>query len=354
MARLADPLKGFETDLETQRRYLADQVAAYGRLLELLPQALAGAPRERLAAVWAKREFGAFYERPLLLLASLRDEALREGPGHPLWTAVGTDQPSPGDLTQAALATAFESDRVWELLATRHIQTNETSRAVAWLWPAALLAKAVPGTSLELYDLGASAGLNLVADRLAAIWEDGRGKRLPVSPTPEIAGRRGFDLRPVNALDPDTERWLRACIWPGQNERLARFDQAIATLRELAATGDAPEIEELAAVEIPVALRHDGDHVKLAYQTVVRDYLTPDDRAAYETGMLSWLAGSSPGRAIWIQLELEGGVEVAKPFGLTARIAGTEEVFMLARCDPHPRILVVDDEQVARFLRAAA
>lgn len=355
MARVADPLTGLAADLETQRRYVAEQVPVYARMLELLPGVITGARRERLVTAWASREFDAFYERPLLLLAALRDEALLEGSSHPLWKAIAADEPSADDLTRSALEAALDRDRVWELLAQRYVQTNETSRAVAWLWPAALIARERPGREVALFDIGASAGLNLVADRLPPIWEDGQGRPLAVSPLAPIASRRGFDARPLDALDPDTERWLRACVWPGQHERLTRLDQSAAALLELAATGGAPVIDELSAAEVPGELPRGNDEILLAYQTVVRDYLAADERLAYEAGMLGWLAESEQGRAAWIQLELEGGVDVPKPFAITARIGGaSDDPIELARCDPHPRELIVDGGQVARFVKAMA
>jgi hypothetical protein len=226
---------------------------------------------------------------------------------------------------------------------------------VSWLWPAALIAREQPGREVTLFDIGASAGLNLVADRLAPIWEDAAGNPLAVSPLAPIAARRGFDVRPLNALDPDTERWLRACVWPGQVERLARLDQAIEAFRGLAMTGDAPVIDPLPASEVPDALPREGDGIAIAYQTVVRDYLAEAERAAYEAGMLAWLAEAKPGRAAWIQLELESGVDVPKPFAITARVTGASGgPIELARCDPHPRELIVGAEQVGRFVKATA
>jgi hypothetical protein len=332
-------------------------VPAYARLLELLADALAeGDSRARLADAWSGRSFGGFYERPLLLLAALRDDALAEGTSHPLWEAIGAERPRPEGLTPATLSEALESERLWESLRARHVQTNETSRAVAWLWPAALLASAAPGRALDLLDIGASAGLNLVADLLDPIWEREGGAALAVAPLPAIGSRTGFDLRPLNVLDPADERWLRACVWPGESERLAQLGAAIAAFRRLAAAGAAPRLERSAARDIPPAMPTAVESVAIAFQTLVRDYLAEEERVAYEAGMLEWLSASPPGMAIWVQLELEASAETELPFGLTARVAsadGATEPIPLARCGPHPRRLRVDEEAVASF-RAAA
>jgi hypothetical protein len=332
-------------------------VPAYARLLELLADALVDKRlRDRLAEAWSGRSFGGFYERPLLLLAALRDDALAEGPRHPLWEAIGADRSRPDGLAPAILAEALEHDRVWESLRARHVQTNETSRAVAWLWPAALLASVAPGRPVDLFDIGASAGLNLVADLLEPIWEREDGATLAVAPLPRIGSRTGFDLRPLNVLDPADERWLRACVWPGEPERHAQLEAAIAAFRRLAAAGAAPRLERSAARDIPLALAATGQSLAIAFQTVVRDFLAEEERVAYETGMLDWLSASPPGMAIWVQLELEASAETELPFGLTARVAtgqGATEPIELARCGPHPRRLRVDEGAVATF-RAAA
>jgi hypothetical protein len=125
-----------------------------------------GAISQRIERAWADRRFDVFYDRPLLLIAALRFEALRSGPAHSLFAALGAAEPDPATVTRAALVRALESPSVWDSLATRYVQTNETSRAVAWLWPAAL-AGCDQGRLLALVEIGASAGLNLVADRLS-------------------------------------------------------------------------------------------------------------------------------------------------------------------------------------------
>jgi hypothetical protein len=354
----ADPLSGLEADLEDQRRFVSERVPVYARLLELLAAALADESlRDRLRDAWFGRSFGGFYERPLLILASLRDDALAAGTGHPLWEAIGADRPRPAGLSPATLAHALERDGVWESLRARHVQTNETSRAVAWLWPAALLASAAPGRALDLFDIGASAGLNLVADLLEPIWERDDGATLDVAPLPEINSRTGFDLRPLNVLDPVDERWLRACVWPGETERLAQLDAAIRAFRGLAAAGAAPRLEVSAAGDLPRALSGNRRSAAIAFQTLVRDFLTEEERAAYEAGMLDWLSSSPRGLAIWVQLELEANAETEFPFGLTARVAagdGPTEPIPLARSGPHPRRLRVDERAVASFREATS
>ena len=55
-------------ELTLQRDFFASRVPVYARLLDLLPDTLAGPLGDALAAAWSERTFSAWYERPLLLL----------------------------------------------------------------------------------------------------------------------------------------------------------------------------------------------------------------------------------------------------------------------------------------------
>jgi len=222
----------------------------------------------RLEAAWQGRRFGASYERPLLILASLREVALKEGPSLALWPAIAAQEPDSAAATEQALGQALEHPGFWHNVSRRHVQTNETSRAVAWLWPAGLLGQVDPVRPLTLHDVGASAGLNLVADRLPAAWEDGSGTALALPPLPPIAGRSGADLRPLDATDEDDARWLLACVWARQSDREERLARALEAFHE-----QRPTVRQATAREVPAFLptvRPDTPRA-LAWQTVVKD-----------------------------------------------------------------------------------
>ena len=310
-----------------------------------------------LRAAWVGRSFGFWPERPLMLLTSLRDDALREGAPHPLWRALGGEgDPDLGSITPSAVAAAVAPDRahLWRSLGERHVQTNDPSRAVAWMWPAALAAELEPDRALALFDFGASAGLNLVADRLPWVWTTAAGDPLAPAGVPEVGARRGFDLRPPDLRDPEDARWLEALIWPGQDERLERFRAGLAAFRELAAEAGRPLVERASVEDAAAALepRRAGDPRGIAYQSVMHDYLPADVRERYEEGLRAWLRGSDPGAALWIEFEItEGGTDGETAFAISVhqRAGAGLETTVLARCGPHPRVLTVDDEAVARF-----
>jgi hypothetical protein len=322
---------------------------------ELRPLA-AGELADGLREAWAGRTFGFWPERPLMLLTSLRDDALREGPSHPLWAAIAADERDLDAVTADAVAASVARGRehLWRSLATRFVQTNDPSRAVAWMWPAAIGAELEPGREIELFDFGASAGLNLVADRLPWVWATAAGRPLRPSDVPAVAARRGFDLRPPDLRDPEDARWLEALIWPGQDERLERFRAGVAAYRELAGETGRSLVEVASVDEAAAALeprKNDGPRA-IAYQSVMHDYLPDDVRERYEESLRSWLRASDPAAALWVEFELaEGGTDGETSFAIAvhARGAGDVETLVLGRCGPHPRVVTVGVESVARF-----
>ncbi|HKE17661.1 MAG TPA: DUF2332 family protein [Kofleriaceae bacterium] len=359
-------IDGFAADIATQRRYFAARVPSYERLLGLVADGLDGDIGRRLSKAWARRGFGVFYERPLLLLATLRLDALATGPDHPLWAALAADAPDASAVTGDALDRALARDRprVWHSLTRRRVQTNEVSRAVAWLWPAALAA----GRPLALCDMGCSAGLNLVADSLGLVWTEppaspGAAPRpLPVARDPRVVVRHGFDLEPLDATDEEDSTWLRACVWAGERDRLGRLERALAAFREATRGGAPPVIETCDARDMParVADLSGADRsgaLWIAYQTVVREYLGPA-RQPYLDGMRAWLASRPPGRALWIELEdPPDGRTRERPTALIAHLCrpdGSPLDVVLARCQYHPVEIAPEADAVAAVRAALA
>jgi hypothetical protein len=153
-------------------------------------------------------------------------------------------------------------------IATRGTQTNEIGRS-AVLWPVLQsLVDQAGSRRIALLDVGCSAGLNLGVDRWRYRYvDDATGATIAATPAdrdprapeiacrvlagarpasqavPEIVTRLGIDLNPVAVDDAAEVRWLRACLWPHDAERRARFDAAVAIARAqrwpLRATTDA-------------------------------------------------------------------------------------------------------------------
>lgn len=182
--------------------------------------------------------------RANLFLAALH-ERLLAGVAHPLaeyYPSVGgtrvPDAELPARLRDFALGR--EREALVRHLAQRATQTNEAGRS-AYI-RLALDALGATRPRLALFDLGASAGLSLGvdADRIDyGRFQRGPGDRLALhcewrgeaAPPPAsnwtIVARAGMDLNPVDVRDPEACRWLEACIWTHDLERLQRLRRAI-------------------------------------------------------------------------------------------------------------------------------
>jgi len=189
-------------------------------------------------------------------------------------------------------------------------QTNEVGRS-AVLMAGLLVVAARFEQPIALYELGASAGLNLQLDRYAfnlggrAAGDPASAVRLdpewtgnqPPAALVRIVGRQGVDLNP---LDPraDRERLL-AYLWPDQEARLARARAAL----DIAAadptpveTGDAADwIESRLALAGPAGVTRIVMHsVALQYfpagvQARVVCHIERAGRAATKAAPLAWL-----------------------------------------------------------------
>ena len=221
------------------------------------------------AAVAARADWAALLaaapvtqQLPLLWLAALQDRVLElvdAGERPPLadWfaSAGGPRAPDAALLAQLDDFIAAHRDALVARIATRTTQTNEIGRC-AVLWPVLQDLAESTGRPIALLDVGCSAGLNLGVD----LWryryvDDATGATIATTPAdrdprapeiacrvragarprsqgaPEIVERRGIDLRPIAVDDVAEVRWLRACLWPHDAERRARFDAAVAIAR---------------------------------------------------------------------------------------------------------------------------
>jgi hypothetical protein len=345
---------GLTEELEQERRNLEERCPPYARALALLPAVLDAPLGRALGAAWEHRQFHAYYDRPLLLLAAVRADVRREGASHPLHEAFRDRDPRADAVTEEALAAALDParDAVYDALIKRGVQTNDTSRALAWRWPAAL---AGAGRPLALADVGASAGLNLVADALPAPWRLPDGTPLEVAGPVHAVARLGLDPEPLDAGRPEDADWLRACVWPGDVHRQERLEAALRAFAAARPRPDAPVLVPILARNVPARLDRlsssEPGALVLAYQTLVRDYVAPDERVEYEEGMREWLGTHPPASALWVELETAGDV-AARDEGcaLVAHVrapSGEVRDLGLATCGYHPEVIRPDPAAVA-------
>jgi hypothetical protein len=352
-------VEGLEDDLVAHRQLIGSSNPVYSEALTVLQAVLCG-PRAngqivaRMQRAWRNRTFRASYERPLLLLAALRHDMLLGGPDHPLAQAFADDNPALRWVTYDTITRALDPDRlpVWLALATRKVQTNDVSRAIAWRWPAALAG----GRPIALVDVGCSAGLALVADRLPPPWVDERGRPILVDGGPVIL-RQGFDAEPIDLLEPghDVATWLRACIWPGDAARLARLQAATTAFTAAQADPVPPQLHRVRVCHVPRRLRRldaeiDPAALFVVSQTLVREYVEPSEADEYTGEMEAWLAEIPAGRAVWMQLELASD-RGRFPAELVAHPARGEAT-RIARCSYHPTTIEAVAPAVDQLRRA--
>jgi hypothetical protein len=355
---------GLLEDLKAARRdLLSARHDTYHRLLGTLVGLLSAEGDALLSnfdRAWRTRSFPTFYERPLLILAALRADALQEGTSHPLHAALAAPTPDPKVVTPESVATSLGRDRLgaWSTMTTRRVQTNDTSRAIAWLWPAFLAGCDGGERPLALADIGASAGLNLIADHLPPTWSDGAtGKEIPCATRVNAVARIGFDSRPLNPEVDDDVLWMRACIWPGDTERLSRFEAAVGAMRSALTRPSRPLLERMTASLVPDRLdallaSAPADTFLLAYQTLVVGYLEPSERESYRRGMLDLVGRHAVGRTMWVELELDDARR-RLPAVLTAHVRAGDAVrsLRMGRSSQHPGEIEGDVAGVAELRR---
>ncbi|MFO0548401.1 MAG: DUF2332 family protein [Polyangiaceae bacterium] len=338
--------QGFRDDLAQQLVLMGETSPSYRRLLRELDALLASPTERELAAsferVWQKRTFEAAHERPLLLQAALRADAQREGPSHPLYAAIAAENPDARAIDAASLRAALAPERIgfWITLRTRRVQTNETTRSLVWLWPATLAGAGGRARPIQLYDVGASAGLNLVAEALDIPWKAQRGERLRISRDLDVRLRRGFDPRPLDARRPEDCDWLKACIWPEQRERLSRLEQALSAFRRAV-----PPVELVlaGAASVPSRLEHSPGQLAIVYHSLIAGYVPKDERDLFESGVRAWLAAGRRGERVWSRLELEetGPADTSCALDVEVSTGDGTECVRLAKTGYHPTAVTV-------------
>jgi hypothetical protein len=196
----------------------------------------------------------------------------------------------------------------------RPVQTNEPQRSWALLPLFLTVARAAAGQRLDLVELGASAGLNLLWDRYgyryaAGGWGDASSRlqlggeeraRVPgdlLSVEVEVRRRVGIDLHPVDAATEDGIRLLEAFVLDaGYRTRVARASEVLAAGPPELVRGDYLEL-------LPGLLRErSGDALTVVFQTHSTVYLSDEERARVRAivdeggaaGPLAWISTPTP------------------------------------------------------------
>lgn len=179
---------------------------------------------------------------PLRLTGALHFLA-RSGKAGALATVYPPASASDAQLWDAIRDSLIEQEAVIRSYLESAPQTNEVMRSSALL-PGLLEVAQRTALPLVLYEIGASAGLNLILDRYRyrfgeAAWGDDRallliepqwqGAAPPTRAPLRIVSRQGVDLRPVDLAQPASRERLLSYVWPDQRDRLERVSKAIST-----------------------------------------------------------------------------------------------------------------------------
>jgi hypothetical protein len=239
---------------------------------------------------------------PTLLFAAVHDLLLSGGleaddlaAHYPSVGPGGRPGGSAGDPWPAFRRFCFEHRPAIEhRIRTRRTQTNEVGRSTSLALALRDVHRDV-GRPLAWLDVGTSAGLALHLDRYHHDLGEDRTLGDPDAPvhlTCDVAGpaptdelpsfswRAGLDASPVDVADASDRRWLEACVWPEQIDRLERLRAALDVARAAPVPiigGDAVDDLARACAEAPL-----DAHLVVSH-TWVLAYLTPEERAAFET-----------------------------------------------------------------------
>jgi len=262
--------------------------------------------------------------------------------GHPYLSVVyPPHEPDDGSLWGVVEATLrTEEDFLLKWL-DNPPQTNEVRRA-AVLIPAIHMLTDRYRLPIRMIELGASAGLNLSADRfylsagdtaygdpdslvqLAPEWHG----PTPAATQPLIGSRLGVDRAPIDPVD-DAERLL-AYLWPDQEDRIARTEAAVTIFRLMRphmVNADAVAWLEDSAPSLTER------SLTLVYHTIAWQYLS-DEAQARGNALIDALGAKATDQSRLARLSMEDDGEAAR---VTLQVWPNGGTIDLGRADYHAR-----------------
>ena len=321
---------------ERQRDFAAGYSPLYSRLFGIVSEWLLDSNAEKDPIVrWlidVSRERSSL-SAALLLVAGLHRDVLAGRPdvselAQYFPTAGGHLSPQEPALKEA-LRTAVLSNResLGKSIREGRVQTNETGRGLCWVLPALLSG----WPEIHVVDLGASAGLNLVANRRSFTLQDANDDQLSITigsaqkrqfitycsegsevierlhgrNMPVILSRTGCDLAPFRLQTEEDQLLLKSFIWGDQVERMDRLCEAMEVFKDVQ---ESPAPIHLFPCRLPDELGHflvdrvpAGRAPVVIYNTFMTAYL-PDKGASMVDLIGTWAA--EQGRPVlWAQWE---------------------------------------------------
>lgn len=228
-------------------------------------------------------------------------------------------RPGPGVVDAFATVVEENVERLRDLV-TRPVQTNEVGRCAALVGGFLTVAQET-GLPLRIFEVGASAGLNLRWDRFfyearGVTWGDpassvhlcsyNSDRPPPFDVTARVIERAGCDPRPVDPTTQEGRLTLMSLMWPDQPDRLRLLRNAL----EVAQSFPAP-VETAPAgtwTERVLADRAPGT-ATVVFHSIVMQYVPDDERERFERAVSA--AGdraTADAPIAWLRMEPAGDV----------------------------------------------
>lgn len=152
-------------------------------------------------------------------------------------------------------------------------QTNEPGRATLLR---CALSRLDPSRPVRLFEIGASAGLNLRADHLPGDPD------LEAAPLPAIVERRGCDLDPVDVTTVEGRALLGSYVWVDDVARFQRLAAAMAVAQRVPA-----ELDRMAAADFVGGLSLAPGTTTVLWHSAMWIYLSTDERLALDADVVA-------------------------------------------------------------------
>lgn len=236
-----------------------------------------------------------------------------------------------------------------ELIASRLVQSNVLRRAIALRYALWAIGRRCDGP-VHLIEVGASAGLLMNVERYRYLI-GGRAFGRPDSPValdsrwrsedtvpdlddvPEIAGKTGIDLHPIELADPGERLWLRALVWPEQRAAAALLDTAIDLARQ-----EPPAIIAGDAIDVCPALDRElpADRTRVVFHAATRMHVPAERREQFDQAVDA-LSARGPLYHVWLEPPNapHHGFPVADPGVLAMHGPGDDAATPLVSVDGH-------------------
>lgn len=230
-------------------------------------------------------------------------------------------------------------------------QTNEVARSGSLLGGVLHIAAAT-SKPLDIYEIGASAGLNLGLDRYhydlggslwgtkvegVAITQEWTGPLPPLDAKLEIWRRQGCDQNPLDPATDETRARLLSYCWPDQKARIERLQAALVSMAR-----SGPGIAKADAadwVEAHFSAAPKSGITRVLMHSIVWQYLPPDVKARIRSAIEAAGAAATPDAPVaWLSVEPDESAEHPRPFAdVSLTIWPGGETRVIGHADFHGR-----------------